>query len=75
MHFRKLAIANVLATDIKEHFPIVTSFENKIKSPKGFENNPADIELLSTFLMHTSDFSGASKYFEVSQKWSRLCNK
>lgn len=63
MQIRKLSILNVLATDIKEHFPIVTNFESKLKSSPGFEKNPADIELLSTFLIHTSDFSGASKNF------------
>ena len=41
----------------------------------GFEKNAADVELLSTFLIHTSDFAGASKYFDVSQEWSRRCNR
>jgi hypothetical protein len=38
-----------------------------LKSTANFEKNPAYIELLSTFLIHTSDFSGASKNFEISQ--------
>jgi hypothetical protein len=71
---RKEFISNILATDIKEHFPLLTNFEAKLKSQKGFEKIPADIELTTTFLIHTSDFAGACKPFDISRKWAELVN-
>jgi cAMP-specific phosphodiesterase 4 len=72
---RKEFVANILATDIKEHFPMVNNFEAKMKSPKGFEKIPADVELTTTFLIHTSDFAGACMTFNTSRKWAELVNQ
>lgn len=71
---RKEFVANILATDIKEHFVIVNNVEAKIKSPKGFEKIPADVELTTSFLIHTSDFAGACMPFSISRKWAELVN-
>lgn len=54
---------------------MVNNFEAKIKSPKGFEKIPADVELTTTFLIHTSDFSGACMPFDMSRKWAELVNQ
>lgn len=67
---RKEFISNILATDIKEHFPLLNNFEAKLKSPKGFEKTPADVELTTNILIHASDFSGASMTFDISRKWA-----
>lgn len=72
---RKEFISNILATDIKEHFPLVNNYETKLKSSKGFEKIPADVELTTNFLIHTSDFAGACKPFHISRKWAELVNQ
>lgn len=38
------------------------------------ENNENEIELLTGMIIHTADFTGASKKFPLSKQWSEKIN-
>ncbi|CAD8196125.1 unnamed protein product [Paramecium pentaurelia] len=67
-NFRKGLIANILSTDMSEHFTLLKDFENR---PKDFN----DCKILSGYIMHTSDFGGAGKKTNLSIKWSQRVNQ
>lgn len=59
--FRKAVIENILYTDIKEHFPLLNSFNELLKSGKVLGREDAPI--LSYMIVHSSDFAGSVKEF------------
>lgn len=52
-------------------------FETRIRefnSDKKFGLIDGDIKLLTGMIVHTADFSGGAKTFEISRKWSDRVN-
>ncbi len=70
--FRKLMISNILFTDISEHFKLLKEFETKTKE---FEKSDDDLKLLCGMIIHTADFGGCAKKFDISRQWSERVNK
>jgi cAMP-specific phosphodiesterase 4 len=70
--FRKSVINNILFTDIKEHFPLLKKFNALIKDevPK----NEEYINTLTAMIVHTADFGGSAKDFEICKAWSLKVN-
>lgn len=61
MAFRKLVIENILWTDIKEHFTLLSKFNELLN--RGKEVGREDACVLSYFIVHSSDFAGSIKEF------------
>jgi cAMP-specific phosphodiesterase 4 len=82
--FRRVLIDNILFTDIKVHFNLLKDFESRMKEvdEKKFGNNynvivgqgDDDVKLLTGMIVHTADFNGGAKVFEVSKVWSERVN-
>ena len=78
--FKKVLIQNILYTDIKEHFNLLKDFENRVKESKevkekAFGLTDDDLKLFTGMIVHTADFNGGAKVFEVSREWSERVNK
>ncbi|CAK69783.1 unnamed protein product (macronuclear) [Paramecium tetraurelia] len=77
--FRQTLIENILFTDIKQHFGLIKDFEQRVKEGKEnqervFGQVDGDVKLFTGMIVHTSDFSGAAKVFELSKAWSEKVN-
>lgn len=57
-------ISNIFFTDISEHFKLLKEFEAKEKE---IENGEEDFKLLCGLIIHSADFGGAAKRFEISR--------
>ncbi|CAD8126757.1 unnamed protein product [Paramecium sonneborni] len=75
--FRRILIDNILYTDIKVHFTLLKDFESRIKEDvaKPFGTGDDDLKLLTGMIIHTADFNGGAKVFEISRIWSERVNK
>ncbi len=67
-------MSNILFTDITAHFPLINDFHGRWASPE-FGKGKEDYNLLCGMIIHTSDFAGAVKPFEVSREWSLRVNR
>ena len=67
---RKIMIAGIMATDMKQHFSILKRFEESwpefSSSPEVFMEDETSRNLLTGFVIHTCDFSGSAKKFQVA---------
>ncbi|EGR30482.1 hypothetical protein IMG5_131080 [Ichthyophthirius multifiliis] len=79
---RRQMVSNILQTDIKQHFKLLQDFEiywknagDKVTEIMNKENNENEIELLTGMIIHTADFTGASKKFPLSKQWSEKINQ
>ena len=72
--FRKDVIDNILYTDIREHFPLLKKFSDKIKETDN-QLDRKDYSLLAAMIVHSSDFAGNTKTFEISRAWSERVNQ
>jgi cAMP-specific phosphodiesterase 4 len=85
--FRKVFVENIMYTDIKVHFDLLKDFEARFKeskqeSMKKFGTNvpiilgegEEDIKMLTGMIVHTADFNGGAKMFDVSRVWSERVN-
>ncbi|CAD8145563.1 unnamed protein product [Paramecium pentaurelia] len=77
--FRQTLIENILFTDIKQHFGLIKDFEQRVKESKEnqdkmFGKMDGDVKLFTGMIVHTSDFSGAAKVFELSKAWTEKVN-
>lgn len=72
MAFRKLVIENILFTDIKEHFPLLNKFNERINNGKALDRE--DTPLLCSIIVHSGDFAGSIKEFEVCKEWAHRVN-
>ncbi|KAL7750151.1 hypothetical protein RI367_004323 [Sorochytrium milnesiophthora] len=72
--FRNMVIEMVLATDLHQHFPLLTSFRTKVSVPDGFRPDqlPEDRLLLLKAIVKISDVSNPSKTFPLYMEW---CNR
>ncbi|CAD8156083.1 unnamed protein product [Paramecium octaurelia] len=75
--FRRILIDNILYTDIKVHFTLLKDFESRIKDDvtKPFGTGDDDLKLLTGMIIHTADFNGGAKVFDISRIWSERVNK
>lgn len=71
---RRQVVSNILYTDIKQHFKLKQDFEiywknsnDKINDILNKENNDNEIELFTGMIIHTADFTGASKKFDLAK--------
>ncbi|CAD8060747.1 unnamed protein product [Paramecium primaurelia] len=77
--FRQTLVENILFTDIKQHFGLIKDFEQRVKESKDnqdrmFGQMDGDVKLFTGMIVHTSDFSGAAKVFELSKAWTEKVN-
>lgn len=70
--FRQAIIENILFTDIKEHFPLLKRFSDLVASGKTIGRD--DASLISNIIVHSSDFAGSIKVFDVCKEWSYRVN-
>lgn len=69
--FRRLLIKAVIATDLANHFKVLSKFSNKAKGPATLKKNQeGDRVLLLEMLLHTADISNPAKPFLLSKKWA-----
>jgi calcium/calmodulin-dependent 3',5'-cyclic nucleotide phosphodiesterase len=59
-------ISNILYTDITEHFNLIKNFESRAYE-SNFGEQEEDVKLLSGMIIHTSDFTGGAKQFDVAK--------
>lgn len=70
-HMRELMIEMVLATDIAQHFTILSKFRAKfVDSPS--EMKMEDRTLALSLLLHAADISNPSRPWAVCQRWTKL---
>ncbi|CAD8143242.1 unnamed protein product [Paramecium octaurelia] len=67
---RRFMVSNILATDMKKHFDLVSSFEIKYKNGEMNIVNMETKRVLSGLIVHTCDLTQPTKRFEITKKWS-----
>ena len=74
--FRKLLIKGILATDMKEHFALIESFQKQIDSLSANRDKLDEDKqtFVMSFFVHVADLNGPSKEYTIADKWSRLVN-
>eukprot|EP00792_Barthelona_sp_PAP020_P004563 TRINITY_DN2207_c0_g1_i1.p1 TRINITY_DN2207_c0_g1~~TRINITY_DN2207_c0_g1_i1.p1 ORF type:complete len:695 (+),score=53.72 TRINITY_DN2207_c0_g1_i1:32-2086(+) len=69
--FRSLVIDFVLATDLKDHYRIMTQFNAKVNSDAGFDFNIAeDRKLILLMILKTSDVSNPARPKAIALQWA-----
>ncbi|KAL9645598.1 hypothetical protein ABK040_000660 [Willaertia magna] len=71
--FRKIMINTILATDMSNHFSILSFFESRIGTGRLSNENQEDRIILMKMLMKCSDISNMSRPFEIAKKWACAC--
>ncbi|KAJ3115749.1 hypothetical protein HDU96_000080 [Phlyctochytrium bullatum] len=69
---REMIIDMVLATDLSQHFVILSMFKNKVAQTFEPEDSREDRILLWKILMKCSDVSNPTKEWSIYEKWCRL---
>lgn len=75
---RRLLIATILATDNKNHTPVLAEFETFTTSPAGTTPGPITLEgseKILGALLHCCDFWGNTKKYVVSRAWADRVNQ
>jgi len=78
---RKLIISNILATDMKVHFEVMSSFNDlrdQIEKSGGEENykwSDEDVKTVTGMIVHCSDVCGPTKAFTVAYQWAVRVNE
>lgn len=68
---RKMIISNILATDMKRHFEILTVFSNRAKKSKKFDGLIRDDRmLLMKMALKCSDVCNPARPYRISERWS-----
>lgn len=69
--FRKTLTSSILATDMSNHFELVTKFSTKLDAAEKFsKSSKEDRQLLCNILLHTADISNLCRPYEISRRWS-----
>ncbi|KAJ3031406.1 High affinity cAMP-specific 3',5'-cyclic phosphodiesterase 7A [Rhizophlyctis rosea] len=70
---RELIIEMVLATDLSQHFQLMSMFKNKIATPESYKplENLTDRTLLYRILLKCADVSNPSKTWPLYERWCR----
>lgn len=68
---RKVIISNILATDMKYHFEILTLFSNRSKKSKIFDRLKSEDRLLLMKLsLKCADVGNPARPYRISKKWT-----
>ncbi|KAG2377422.1 hypothetical protein C9374_009333 [Naegleria lovaniensis] len=70
---RKCLVQTILATDMSNHFSIISIFESRIGTGRLSNENAEDRILLMRVLMKCSDISNLSRPFPIAKKWANAC--
>ncbi|KAA6403243.1 MAG: 3',5'-cyclic-nucleotide phosphodiesterase [Streblomastix strix] len=74
IELRRMMINMILATDVKQHFPIRTRAECKIRTieqdPFLPKENAEDRELLMKLILMTADISNGTRPWSIAPRWS-----
>ncbi|EFC43469.1 predicted protein, partial [Naegleria gruberi] len=70
---RKIMVQTILATDMTNHFSIISIFESRIGTGRLSNENAEDKLLLMRVLMKCSDISNLSRPFAIAKKWANAC--
>lgn len=74
---KKDMLENILATDMKLHFSMLTQFKTQLLENSSFGENPCsdqERKLITNHFIHYCDLSGSFKDFAISTRWSKLVN-
>lgn len=71
---RRWMIANILATDMKEHFELLSTFKDSIQSQESFGKKEEELVQITRYALHACDLNGPARKGEIAEKWSRLVN-
>ena len=74
---KKHMIENILATDMKNHFSMLTKFKTHLLENNSFGSAPcaeADRQVITDHFIHYCDLSGSFKTFGIASRWSKLVN-
>jgi hypothetical protein len=75
---KKEMVENILATDMKSHFSMLTKFKQQLLTNASFgTQSPCgeqDRQLICSHFIHFADLSGSFKEMDIANRWSRLVN-
>ncbi|KAL2914797.1 Chk1 protein kinase [Polyrhizophydium stewartii] len=71
-HARKSIISIVLATDLAQHFPIITRFKGKIAASSLKLEEEPDRQLVLEMAVKCGDLGNPTKVFELARRWTGL---
>jgi len=76
---RKLIISNILATDMKVHFDVISAFNDvreriEKSGEEQFHWNDDDVKAVTGMIVHCSDVCGPTKNFPTAYEWSCRVN-
>jgi len=76
---RKLIISNILATDMKVHFDVISAFNDvreriEKSGEEQFHWNDDDVKAVTGMIVHCSDVCGPTKNFPTAYDWSCRVN-
>lgn len=73
MEFRKNFISVIMATDMAQHFTLVSKFKSYHSTHQLSIDNPEDRIELMKILMKSSDISNITRPFPIARKWAKKC--
>ena len=73
-HIRLVMIEMVLATDIAQHFSLITKFKGKFHTSQS-EVLPEDRVTALSYLLHAADISNPAKPWNLCRRWAGLVLK
>ena len=74
-------IENILATDMKLHFPMLADFKKKLTDSLDIckilltKDTAPDILEATKLFTHCADLSGSCKEFAIASRWSHFVNR
>lgn len=71
--FRRQFTQLILATDMANHFSIVSKFELKVTTSTWTSENAEDMNLLLRVIIKCADISNVTRPFDVAKRWAALC--
>jgi len=72
----KLLLPAILATDMSQHFAVVSQFESVAKSRELQVHESEDRKLLSNMILKCADISNVVKPFSIAKRWAEiLCSE
>jgi CheY-like chemotaxis protein/HPt (histidine-containing phosphotransfer) domain-containing protein len=70
--FRKTAITTILATDMAQHFEILTKFQTRIQTGPLSKESKDDKQQLMNIILKCADVSNAVRPFSVAKRWAHM---
>ncbi|PRP89163.1 hypothetical protein PROFUN_01883 [Planoprotostelium fungivorum] len=66
---RKTIVSAILATDMANHFELMSKFTTHINTQPFNQKNPDSRQLLMNIILHMADISNVTRPFELSKTW------